>query len=208
MGTCNKCDKEHDGTFGSGKYCSVSCANSRTFSEGTKKIKSLSNHGKIPWNKGTKIKWVKSICLGCGNEIDHIKSRPKKYHPECWLKLSGGVRKGAGVGKSGWYKGYWCDSSYELAWVIYQLEHDIPFERNTQKYSYFWNGIEKNYIPDFIQNGKIIEIKGYVNDQIKVKLNIIKDLNILFREDLKKEFEYVESKYGKNFISLYENNFM
>ena len=26
---CYKCNKEHDGAFGSGKYCSKSCANSR-----------------------------------------------------------------------------------------------------------------------------------------------------------------------------------
>jgi hypothetical protein len=204
MKICNKCNKEHDGTFGSGKYCSISCANSRTFSEETKKIKSLVNKGKDPWNKGKNWGTTITKCEYCGMDIEHWRSTPKKYHSECWLKSSGGVRKGAGVGKSGWYKGYWCDSSYELAWVIYQLEHNKPFKRNTKKYSYFWNGKHKHYIPDFIQNDEIIEIKGYVNEQTKVKLNTIKDLKILFRKDLKKEFEYVESKYGKNFVYLYE----
>jgi hypothetical protein len=182
----------------------VSCANSRTFSEETKKIKSIANKGKDPWNKGKNWKTIKSKCQHCGLDIEHWESTPKKYHPDCWLKSSGGVRKGAGVGKSGWYKGYWCDSSYELAWVIYQLEHNKVFERNTKKYSYFWNGKNRNYIPDFIQDGEIIEIKGYVNEQTKIKLNTIKNLKVLFRKDLKKEFEYVESKYGKNFVYLYE----
>ena len=31
-----KCDKEHDGSYGSGKFCSRSCANSRTRSDETK----------------------------------------------------------------------------------------------------------------------------------------------------------------------------
>ena len=34
---CLKCGKEHDGTFGSGKYCSKSCANSRIRTEEVKK---------------------------------------------------------------------------------------------------------------------------------------------------------------------------
>jgi len=34
---CLKCSKEHDGSFGSGKYCSKSCANSRIRTEEVKK---------------------------------------------------------------------------------------------------------------------------------------------------------------------------
>ena len=33
---CEKCNKEHDGTFGSGRFCSRSCANSRKHSEKTR----------------------------------------------------------------------------------------------------------------------------------------------------------------------------
>ena len=48
-------------------------------------------------------------------------------------KLAGGYRRGSGRGKKGWYKGYWCDSSWELAWVIYSLEHGVEFTRNWKK---------------------------------------------------------------------------
>ena len=34
---CIKCNKEHDSSFGSGKFCSRSCSNSRNHSEETKK---------------------------------------------------------------------------------------------------------------------------------------------------------------------------
>ena len=37
---------------------------------------------------------------------------------------TGGIREGAGRSKSGWYKGYYCNSSYELAWVIYSLDNN------------------------------------------------------------------------------------
>ena len=204
MKRCIKCNKEHDGTFGSGKYCSVKCANSRTFSEESKKKKSEANKNQTPWNVGIKWGSTTSKCLHCGEDIVHWKSTPKKYHAECWLKVSGGHRKGSGVGKSGWYKGYWCDSSYELAWIIYQLEHNKPFERNKVRYEYNWNGKIKEYIPDFIQNGEVIEIKGYLTEQTKVKLKVVPNLKVLFRKDLEKEFKYVESKYGKDFTYLYE----
>ena len=204
---CIKCNKEHDGSFGSGKYCSRACANSRLFSDDTKTKKSLANKNQIPWNVGKKYKIVEheiGKCLYCGEEIEYRKAYPKKYHRECWLKISGGYRKGSGIGKSGWYKGIWCDSSYELAWVIFNLENGIPFVRNKKKYKYNWLGKDRFYIPDFIQNGVIIEIKGYATEQTIFKMNSVSNLKILYRNDLDKEFEYVYNKYGKNFINLYE----
>jgi hypothetical protein len=36
MKICEKCGKEHDGKFGSGRFCSRACANSRVHSEETK----------------------------------------------------------------------------------------------------------------------------------------------------------------------------
>jgi hypothetical protein len=206
---CIKCSKEHTGNFGSGKYCSRACANSRTFSKESILKKSLANSNQIPWNFGKKYKttnWVVSKCLHCGNDIEHTESEKRKYHADCWLKSSGGYRKGSGIGKSGWYKGIWCDSSYELAWVIYQLEHNISFERNKKKFSYEWNGVIKQYIPDFIKDNEIIEIKGYVDKQVQAKLNSVPNLKVLFKKDLILEFEYVENKYGKDFIKLYEIN--
>jgi hypothetical protein len=203
---CIKCNKEHNGSFGSGKYCNRACANSRVFSDEAKIKKSLANKGNAAWNKGKKLSWTSTKCKYCGNDIKHRNSEKKQYHFECWKKSSGGYRPGAGIGKSGWYKGIWCDSSYELAWVIYQLEHNITFERNKQRFSYQWKGASKEYIPDFIKDDQIIEIKGYVDGQVKAKLQSVPNLKILFREDLNIEFEYVENKYGKDFIKLYEGN--
>jgi hypothetical protein len=208
MKKCIKCDKEHNGSFGSGKYCSRRCANSRTFSEEAKTKKSIANKNNVPWNKGKKFKQTleKTICCHCGLEIEHYKSKPRKYHAECWLKESGGQRKGSGRGKSGWYNGYWCDSSYELAWVIYQIEHNILFERNKDSFEYVWEGKKRKYFPDFIQDNIFIEIKGFVTEQTKAKFESVPNLKILTKKDLEKEFHYVENKYGKDFIKLYENS--
>jgi hypothetical protein len=206
MEKCIRCNKQHNGSFGSGRYCSIVCANSRIFSEESKKKKSESNKGSTPPNKGKKIRWEISTCQECGEDIHHRKSTPKKYHSECWLKSSGGLRKGSGRGKSGWYKGYWCDSSYELAWVIYQLDHNKDFERNKVEYEYEWEGKTRKYLPDFIQNNEVIEIKGYITEQTKAKSKSVNNLKILSKKDLKVEFDYVELKYTKNFIELYDSN--
>ena len=203
MKQCPKCKIEHNKP---GIFCSRVCANSRIFTEEAKQKKRLAALGKSPSNKGKKIeeRWTSSECVYCKGVITHSKLNPRKFHKDCWNKVSGGYRKGSGVGKSGWYKGYWCDSSYELVWVIYQIDHNIPFTRNKQGYDYVWNGKTHKYFPDFVQNGAIIEIKGFVNDQTKEKLKSVPNLLVLFKEDLEKEIAYVQAKYGKNFIELYE----
>lgn len=209
MSNCKKCGVEFTPTKGLINYCTIQCRNSRVFSEKTNEKKRNSNLGQIPWNKGKtsgEESLVKSICLFCGNEIIHTKWKPKKYHAECWTKCSGGYRKGSGVGKGGWYKGYWCDSSYELAWVIFNIEHGNSFVRNTQEFEYVWEGKKRKYVPDFIINGELIEIKGYTDEHIRTKLKSVSNLQVIYKENLKKEFEYVEGKYGKDFIRLYEEN--
>jgi hypothetical protein len=117
----------------------------------------------------------------------------------------GGYRRGSGRGKKGWYKGYWCDSSWELAWIIYQLDHNVLFKRNYQKFKYTYNGVEKNWMPDFIlDDGSYVEIKGYLTEQVRHKLrSFTKDLCLITEKEMKDILMYVTDKYGKNFILEY-----
>lgn len=139
---------------------------------------------------------------------DEEKEKQRREKISNTMKLnpkSGGYRKGSGRGKKGTYKGYWCDSSYELAWVIYHIDNNIKFERNTEKFIYTYKGEKKYYIPDFILNGVYYEIKGYEDDKVSCKLNCFPyEINILYKENMKNIFNYVENKYGRNFISQYE----
>lgn len=120
------------------------------------------------------------------------------------IKLS----KGIGRGKSGWYRNYWCDSSYELAFVIYNIEHNIKFVRNNKRFEYEFNGEKHSYIPDFImEDGHYVEIKGYETEQTKAKhsqfphkLQIISG-----KKGIDLYLNYVIGKYGKEFINLYED---
>lgn len=117
---------------------------------------------------------------------------------------NGGYRQGSGRGKKGWYKGIFCDSSWELAYVIWCLEHNKQIERNTQKFEYFYDNKRRNYIPDFIVDGKIIEVKGYKTEQWIQKVSQCPiEIEVMYKEELTPILEYVIITYGRNFISLY-----
>jgi hypothetical protein len=179
--------------------------------------------GKIPYNKGKKLedlysqekvlqlKKIHQEALERGRETFSNRTekqeiqRREKLRQHALANNYGGYQKGSGRGKSGWYKGYWCDSSYELAFVIYHLEHHIEFKRNTQSYEYIFNGKSHQYYPDFLVDGELIEIKGYIDEQVKEKLNQCPiAIKVWMKEDMKHIFDYVHTKYGKKFISLYE----
>lgn len=64
---CERCGKKHDGSFGSGRFCSRSCANTRIHSDETK--------AKI--GKTLSDKFEKDFCSVCGKQI--------KYHSKTKL---------------------------------------------------------------------------------------------------------------------------
>lgn len=144
--------------------------------------------------------------------IDKIYCSRECYNNDTNLKYrkknGGGKRHGSGRGKKGWYKGYFCDSSWELAFVIYNLEHGIKFERNKQGFEYEFDGEKHKFYPDFIlEDGTYVEIKGYFDDKNKEKIKCFnKNIIILSRNEIKQYIDYVEEKYGKNFIEKYDSN--
>jgi hypothetical protein len=133
----------------------------------------------------------------------------KKHSKEAKEKLSksGGYRKGSGRGKSGWYKGYWCDSTWELAWIIYNIEHGVQFSRNTNGFHYNYREKKYKFFPDFIlADGTYVEIKGYMDDKNVEKIKQFNRLLqiIVGKVGIKPYLDYVISKYGKDFKKLYE----
>lgn len=172
--------------------------------------------GKKSWNSGKtketddrlkmmseKQKGIAPLCGGKAGTVEKEMLRKKRISDKMKL-VGGGYRRGSGRGKKGWYKGYWCDSSWELAWVIYNLEHGVQFTRNEEKFKYLKEGTEHHYIPDFKMNECFIEIKGYDSDDWQNKLEQFPhDLKILYKSEMDPILKYVRSKYGKNFVRLY-----
>ena len=225
---CEKCGKIMTTFFGTGRFCSSKCANSRTWTDADKKKKSLSykKHDYIGPNGVTRDTLIQKyyqnpkICSCCGITLPYEKRHRKTCSEKC-AKLSfaqsfknnktkniGGIRQGAGRSKSGWYKGFFCDSTYELVFVIYNIDHNIPFERNRIGYEYLYNGESHLYYPDFLMSdGTLVEIKGYHTELVDIKLAAVKDkkIKILYEKDLEPYFEYVKNEYHCSHLQdLYE----
>ena len=122
--------------------------------------------------------------------------------------MSGGYRQGSGRSKSGYYKGIFCGSTYELCWVIYSIDHQILFKR----FSGFLENCGVKYYPDFLlaDGNTIIETKGYelqesVDKKTKVAESFGYVVKVLRKDDLQFAFDYVINTYGtKKFYDLYD----
>lgn len=145
--------------------------------------------------------------LACSQEAEILR-RKKISETMKRNKNAGGLRYGSGRGHKGWYKGYYCDSTYELVYIIYNLDHGIIFSRCNLVYKYNYNGIEHNYHPDFIlEDGSLVEIKGFKTDQVIAKIDSVKDrpIKVLYEKDLKYAFDYIKNNYHyKKLEDLYE----
>lgn len=127
-------------------------------------------------------------------------SNSMKHNPNC-----GGYREKSGRGKKGKYKGIYCDSSWELAFVVYHLDNELKISRCNEQRKYIFNNVEHIYIPDFITDNGIIEIKGYKSEQWNEKHKQNPDIKVLYYEDMKEYLDYVENKYGTNWIDYLYN---
>ena len=126
--------------------------------------------GKKAWNSGLNkttdnriLKMADSISAATVGKPGHKVSEEtkKKISNTCQSnKKSGGYRKGSGIGKSGWYHGIWCDSTWELAYIIWCEANNKKIIRNTEYFDYTFEGKKHRYLPDFIVDGKLVEIKG------------------------------------------------
>jgi hypothetical protein len=233
---CEKCSKVITEKFGSGRFCSRACANGKPQSEETKqKIRGAlaGNTNCSKWAEEARAQkhaqfvaaylLNPNYCKICGSILPYEQRTNATCSVECKSKLlSENSRRSAeknggnnnkygvrGTAHYGTYKGFHCDSSFELAFVIYCLEHNIPIERNERGFNYVYEAKTKKYYPDFIINNIYIEIKNYWTPQVQAKIDYFPDelqYKILYKEDLKTCIEYCILKYGKDFTNLYDSD--
>ena len=132
--------------------------------------------------------------------------RRVKLSAEARRRGLGRYHQESGRGRKGRYKGHWCDSSDELAFVIYALDQGMAFTRNWQAFPYVFEGRVRTWIPDFrLSDGTNLEIKGYVSPQAEAKFAAFpRGLIVVHKENLSFVFDYVIQKYGRDFTRLYE----
>ena len=249
---CENCGNEHDGSYGSGRFCSRSCKcafnakkvknhkcnfKNQHSPHGTWKCEQCQiifetrsklfehNHKCHPipkgqiWNKGLTKETdarVKKIADNIHDGYKSGKLKPsflgKHHSEETKRKLAkhGGIRSHSGWGKQGRYHGFWCNSTWELAWIIYQEEHGVKFEKYYGYFDYTFKGVNHKYYPDFqLEDGTIVELKGYNSEQWQAKLASVpsdKKILVLYKKDMKPILEYVINKYDKNIENLYEKD--
>jgi endogenous inhibitor of DNA gyrase (YacG/DUF329 family) len=220
--SCLKCGEFIPYEKRKNKFCSHSCAAAITNlgrivdDEHKDKVrKSILEWRKENPDKVEKSQHINLTCQHCSSIFSVPPSGDKRKF--CSRKCadighnhenSGGYRKGSGRGKKGWYKGYWCDSSWELAWVIYSLDNGLKFTRNTQGFEYMFNETAHIYYPDYLmEDGTYIEIKGYTTAQWEAKKNSFNGkIKIFDKVEMIPILKYVKEKYGFDFIKLYEGN--
>lgn len=220
------------------QYCNKLCKNGRSLScherlcnknpnQAISYKNNFNNKGKTAWNKGLtretddrllKAKYTFQANKKAGMHKDTSGENNSNYKPGAIEKhrktalqniLSGRVAPiGHSRAKHGWYKGIHCDSSWELAYLIYCFEHNISIIRNKSGFYYCYEGKTHFYFPDFYLSDidTYVEIKGYLDARALTKQEqFSKHLITLYQKDLVDVLSYVESKYGKDFIKLYEN---
>ena len=205
------------------KYCSRKCSAIHTQRNGGNHKWSVEEKQKLSewamkYAYRRERKGKETECLNCKNRFyqppsgSQICCSPKCF--QIWNKMTGylkgkigGYRKEAGRGKMGRYKGYYCNSSWELAWVIYQLDHKVKFERNSRGFEYEFEKRKLKFYPDFvIDGGEYVEIKGWITKKDEEKIRQFQfPLNVLYKKDIIPILEYVAGKYGKDFTKLYDN---
>ena len=92
-------------------------------------------------------------------------------------------------------------------------EHGYKEERNKTKYEYEWKGKKHFYIPDFLVDNKLVEIKGFPSSLTEAKLKAVtdKEISILYYKDLEHMMNYIDNKYHtvhtpktNNYETLYD----
>ena len=170
---CENCNKEHDGSYGSGRFCSSKCA--RAFSTKIKR-KEINEKVSLKLKKNPDY-----FCKDCDKKL--IKKTITGYCSNCYLTkynkvFSIEVRtkiSNANKGRSRW-----------------------NIHRNQISYAErFWKKVLENNKIDFKRE---VAIKQ-ADEQHCPK---DKEYRILYEADLSPVFTYVKTKYGENFINLYE----
>lgn len=165
------------------------------------------------WNKGLTAETDERVKRNAESRKGkfHLQTEETRKKISSTMKLNpnaGGLRRNSGIGKGGLYKGIYCHSTYELVYIIYNIDHNIFFKPCKRVYEYEWEGSKHKYYPDFeLEDGSLIEIKGYMTPQVEEKIKSVKDrpIKILFFDDLKFAFDYVESTYEyDNLEDFYE----
>lgn len=207
------------------KFCSSKCSASFNntgrkvqYSEEAKKklkevgrISGLRNIGYINQQKG----WTQNEkkCFICNKIfiVDCITKNKKMCSNECkkkWHALNN-PRESKTYSKWGHYKGIYCASSWELGFLVYNLDLGKDIKRCEITFEYNMNGQEKIYFPDFFMENKIYEVKGRELEDVALKTQAVIDagyqIELIRKKEITPIIKFLKEKYSvKDLTQLYD----
>lgn len=216
-GLCLKCGNSFTKEIKWGhipKFCSKSCSHSRSQTAENNLKRSIwaraNPTGCVADKSYRKTKnptlWETIQCPTCSKYFEKYKSEKSRKYCSAVCRQTGGYRKESfRFGIKGFYKNIHCDSTWELAFLIYHLDHGNKIIRNPTKLSYVdMLGKERLYYPDFEVNGILYEIKGNMLENDYCKLQHNPNVVLMDKEKLKPIFDYIHKTYSKNLTNLKE----
>ena len=190
---------------------------SSDFKEKAKRT-NIIKHGKPTWMTFNSPEYIEYMQNKYG---DNWRKRNSDKAKETSYKLYGRLKR---YNRYNYY-GIFFDSSWELAVWIYCIDHNINIIREPcyfiYKYSVKNKIYKKNYYPDFMIDGKLVEIKGdYFFNDIGKMIDVFDRDNdyvleakhrcglqngVLFwtKKDIVKYIDYVKITYSKDYLNKF-----
>lgn len=219
------------------QYCKKECKNKNSLiqheircKENPNRLKNICKGNKIShvaWNKGLTSKSDSRILKGIetyktnhslGLHLDtHGDNNIVRKNPSIREKIRitaiNNIKSGRvtpichSKAKHGYYMGIYCDSLWELCYIIYAKDNGINIVRNKKSFTYIYNNQEHLYFPDFynLDTNTYIEIKGYKDKKAKSKQEQFPlELEVLEKSQMLPIIEYVKNTYTDDLESLYD----
>ena len=171
----------------------------------------MSDGDKLAWKEVMKNANVarrkERTCLVCGGRF--FLKNTKTCSRACYRVLcqqNNATKKGTGRGKSGYYKGLYCNSTYELAFVIWATDWGLPIVRSEKRIEYTFRGKKKLYFPDFEIANCVYEIKGREGPGTKAKAVAAAKIGryvFIGKNKMVPYLDYVRLKFGAKVESIY-----
>lgn len=169
-----------------------------------------------------KIKQTNLQKYGCENPHSNLDIQ-QKIKETCMQKY-GGIGFGAPLLRDKYKRKYkyddlLFDSQWELAFYIYHKDNNIPIQKEPCSFEYTYDEKTYTYFPDFKVNDELIEIKGghllneeghwcnpydhSQDEKYEAKYQCALKNNVKILTNVDEYMQYVENKYTKDFLSLF-----
>ena len=169
-----------------------SAANSKPHSPGRR---TKGKHSVSSWNKGLspsveQVEKMRSSLVGKSWNASDASRESKRLKMTEIMRKHGGYRPGSGRGQ----KTLWVDrlgrrvhfdSSYELRFAKLLDKHKVTWSRNIDRFAYAIDATHHSYTPDFVVEGRYVEVKGFERPEDKYKWLVVPGLIVVREHDLK-----------------------